>query len=268
MRINYSLTPGGLRASGKYDSLRGKGYSILIMTPSRDGKCSMAYSKSLAQTCIILNALDIDVVIGETNNSCFVHHSRNLAANEFLRSNHTHLLQIDDDMSWNPECVLEMLLKDKEFIAGIGRKKSIDVEFAGVNFTDENGIPIGEAGEKETDSIIKMLYIGGAFTLHKKSVFQKLIRKVTHCSPVGFIFYKDEYTQQNWQTEDYYFAQLCRENDIDVWCYPNIDMGHLGNHDYKGNFFTHLKSLKKDEKTPSDILNEIRKLMENFSGKA
>ena len=232
------------------------------MTPSRDGKCSMGYAKSLSQMCVVLNALGIDVVLGETNNSCFVHHSRNLSANAFLESKHTHLLQIDDDMSWNPEAILEMLLKDKEFIAGVGRKKTLDVQFAGVNYTDDDGIPIGELGDREEDVLVKMLYIGGAFTLQKRSVFEKLKSSCNYSSGAnGYVFYKDEYRLSDWQTEDYFFCELCRKNNIDVWCYPNMDMGHLGNYDYKVNFFKHLKNNKLE---PEEILDKIKKTMESW----
>ena len=165
-----------LKNTVKYEPLRGK-VCLLICTPSLDGKVNFDYTTSLLQTVIELSKLDIPVVIGKPNNSCFIDLARNLFVSQFMAGPFTHLLQIDSDMSWKPEDVLNLLIKDKEFIAGIGRKKLDNEEYAGMDYSDESGNVIGELGETEEDVLVKMKYIGGAFTLHKKSVFEKLQKK-------------------------------------------------------------------------------------------
>jgi len=261
LKINHAITGGGSPPS-KYLSLADKNYSILIMTPTM-GNCSIDYASSLAQTCVVLQVAGIDVTVGKTMNSCFVHHSRNLNANAFLNSNHSHLLQIDSDMSWQPNVVLDMLLFDKDFISAIGRKKTMDTQFAGVNYTDENGIPIGQTGDKPEDSLVKMAYVGGAFTLQKRRVFEELQKVCEYSAPVGTIFYKDEYTEADWRTEDYTFCIKCKGAGIDVWCYPNVTLGHLGGFDYSGNYFEHLVKLKNADDDRKAV-TELRKLTDGL----
>ena len=208
----------------------------------------MDYMMSMVQTSEYLIKLGIPLIMGKSNNSCFVDFSRNTFASQFMESKCTHMMQIDDDMGWNPEAVLEMLLHDKEFIAGIGRKKTDFVEFAGTNYTDENGTIIGQPGTTEKDVLIKMKHIGAAFSLHKRSVFEKLIAKFPEykCEATnGYSFYRCEYTERQWETEDYHFCSLCEKAGIEIWCYPNIDMSHQGRKDYRGNFFNHLKEKKE-----------------------
>lgn len=254
MRINHKTVVGGkLPATlSKYNELINKNIVLLVCIPTRDGKCSLDFTTSLVQTCELLQNLNIPVILNRSNNSCFVDLSRNMFVTQFMKSKCTHMLQIDDDMSWNPEAVLEMLSKDKEFIAGIGRKKIETEEYAGINFTDENGTPIGELGKYQEDCLIKMKYIGGAFTLHKRSVFEKLSKKFPNfksdgAGKDGYYFYHCQYNKLAWHTEDYVFCHLCEEAGIDVWCYPNVDMGHYGIKNYKGNWFKHLRNEKMNQ---------------------
>jgi len=250
LRIKHDF--GGVKAPDlKYEALRGK-VSVLIGTPTLDNKCSMDYTTSLLQSCIRLHELDIPFFFSKTLNSCFVDLSRNLIATQFMSSKCTHLWQIDSDMSWNPEAPLDMLLKQKEFIAGIGRKKTDETQFAGVNYTDENGTIKGELGETEEDTLIKMKYIGGAFTILTRSVFEKLQTtypnlKSDGAGKGGYSYWQCEYNPSAWHTEDYVFSSLCEGAGVDVWCYPNIDMGHQGHKNYEGNWFKHLKKQRLPE---------------------
>ena len=241
-----------MKELAKYNSLRDKGISILFCTPTLDGQVSIDFTTSLIQSIDLLNKLGIPVIVGKSNNSCFIDLSRNLFAAQFMKCKCSHLWQVDSDMSWNPEAILDMLLKDKEFIAGIGRKKTDKEEYAGINYTDENGTILGETGETEEDVLIRMKMIGGAFTLHKRSVFDKLAKKFTSLKAMlgtteGYSFYSCNYYKHAFCTEDYSFCALCEQAGIKIWCMPNIDMGHKGYTNYAGNHFKYLKGLKIPE---------------------
>ena len=254
MRINHNKGRGNPSPNNKYEPLKGLG--ILLCTPSLDGKCSMHYAASLSETVKILSDKGVAVAIAKSDNSCFVDLSRNLFIQRFDQEKaYTHLLQIDDDMSWSPDSVLEMLLKDKEFIAGVGRKKTMDEQYA-AEMIIEGGEPIGELGEKETDVLLKMKRVGGAFTLMKRSVVDKLKNNFPDHKneSLGYTFYRLEYDEKGLITEDYYFCRLLDKCGIDIWCYPNVTMGHLGNYDFKGNYFDFLKMCKEKE---DDIMIKI-----------
>ena len=258
-----------LKNTVKYESLRGK-VCLLINTPTLDSKVTHEYAISLVETVLLLTMLDIPVVIGKPQNSCFIDLSRNLFAAQFLEGEYTHLLQIDSDMGWEAEDILKMLLKDKEFIAGIGRKKLEKEEYAGLECVDENGTVKGELGKTQEDVLVKMRMIGGAITLQKRSVFEKLIEKYPSMKTVlgttpGYSFYKCEYHHEAYQTEDYYFCSLCQSAGIDVWCYPNMNVDHYeGRKNYRGNYFKYLKGLK-EKSLRIGLLPEIERQYNNVS---
>ena len=227
----------------------------------------MHYAASLAETVKLLNDHGIAVAIAKSDNSCFIDLSRNLFIQRLMKeiNTYTHLLQIDDDMSWSPSSILEMLLKDKEFIAGLGRKKTMEMQFAG-EMVVEDGQPIGEIGDCEETTIIKMERVGGAFTLMKKSAIEKLIEKFPdHKNEgLGYTFYRLEYDKKGLITEDYYFCRLLKKAGIDIWCYPNVTMGHLGSFDYKGNYFDYLKKCKEQEEM-KEIFEEAKEAEHGIS---
>jgi len=236
----------------KYQSLRGKGIKILFGSPSLNGEVSIDFTASLLQSIEMLGKLGIPVLMLKNLNSCYIDVARNLYVEKLLASRATHLWQVDTDMSWPPEAILNMLLKDKDFIAGIGRKKLEKEEYAGINYTDEAGTVLGEFGENEEDVLIQMKVIGGAFTLHKREMFRKIIGKQGLLPTIigdtkAYVFYECKYRPE-WRSEDYVFCDLCTRSDIDIWCYPNINMGHKGYTNYNGNWFKHLKKIKTESR--------------------
>jgi len=266
LRIDQAL--GGCRKAdplAKYRTLEGKGIKILFGSPTLDGEVSIDFMSSLMQSIELLSKLGIPVLMLKNLNSCYIDVARNLYAAKLLESTATHLWQADTDMSWNPEAILDMLLKDKDFIAGIGRKKLENEEYAGVNFTDSNGTIIGEFGDTEEEVLIQMKVIGGAFTLHKRCVFEKLrdsryMVKRLIGETSAYVFYECSY-RPHWTSEDYNFCNSCIESGIDIWCYPNIEMGHKGFKDYKGNWFKHLKSKKQErDDSISRSIDEILRM--------
>lgn len=243
MRINHSI--GGVKSSNA--DLPG-GISIFLCTPALDGQCSIEYAASLAETAAVFSKLNIPIIINRSNNSCFVDLSRNLFVSLFMESECTHLLQIDSDMSWKPESIIRMLKKDREFIGAVGRKKLENEEYAGINFTDHLGNVMGQTGEREEDVLIEMQYMGGAFTLQKRSVFEKLDEKYPEyrtegTGKNGHYFYHCQYNEKAWHTEDYVFCHLCRNAGVQIWAYADVTLGHRGTKNYEGNFFNYLKAL-------------------------
>lgn len=276
MRINHGeggKTPSQLNEPEtpyKYHCLKDKGYSVLFSVGTKDKTVSYGFAISLAQTTKTMFDLGIPFVSVDANNSNFTDLTRNKAASLFLHSKCTHLLQIDADMEWNVCDLLDMFLYDKEFIAAVGRKKTDEIEFCALPVLDEDGDVIGQTGETEKDVLIKMSLVGGAFTLIKHSVFEKLVEKNKDlaCHGVGagqfpgYAFYQCKYTLVGHRMEDYFFCDLCTKAGINIWCYPNVTLGHQGIKDYKGNYFeSHRKANQQID--IEKVVKKIEKECEN-----
>lgn len=225
-------------------------FKLMIGCPTRDNRCSFDFMISMVQTCELMTKLGIDVVIAKAPNDCFVDLARNIIVDSFYTSDCTHLLFVDDDMSWQGDDVFKMLKKNKDLLVAVGRKKCEAIDYAAVEYVDKDGALIGELAEKEEDVLLRMKYAGAAFMLIKKSVIEKMYEEYHYykCKQVGegaYSLFRCEYTQEQFHTEDYMFCKLWERIGGEIWCYPNVTLGHLGQKDYKGNYFDYLKSLKK-----------------------
>ena len=235
MRIND--TGGGTPLSG---------IRLYIGVPTRDQRCFVEFAGSLAETMTKLVILGAEVRVQEHHNSCFPDVARNQIVNGFMESGCTHLLMIDDDMGWTPDSVTQMLLKDKEFIAGAGPFKKDDLEFA-VTFVD---------GQK--DGLLMAEKVGGAFTIHKRVVFERMMEKypdlvcLSHGPTYGYSFYDSKHTTNEWISEDYMFCRRWLGIGGEIFIYPDIGFTHHGYKIWKG----HL-SKEIEKHIPNEQLKQL-----------
>lgn len=223
------------------------GVRLFIGTPTR-GTCTIHFARSLAQTTAALELLGVHVEIHQSVMSCFVDMSRNTLVAEFLKTDCTHLMMIDDDMGWNPEAVLGMLLRDIEFIAGVGPKK-VD---AGDQFCCQINIHPDETPIVK-NGLISASRVGAAFCLFKRSAFERMIKAYPDmvCKAVdmeyGYRFYETQYSAYRFQSEDYLFCDRYIAAGGEVWIYPDVDFIHTGVKDFKGNYHKFLMGMPKEE---------------------
>ena len=132
--------------------------------------------------------LHVFITMENTRNSCFVHVARNNLLAKFIKnSTATHILMIDDDMSWNPYWApLEMLSYGKNFIAGAGPVKG-EKRFA-VDLIQNEG------------SLCSVREVGGAFILLSREMVLKMMeeyKNLNHQVFDGFPrLFEDRYTHE------------------------------------------------------------------------
>lgn len=149
------------------------GISVCIATPSHDGKYEGAFMKALHRTAIEIERLGGKCDFYDFPYCADISLARARIFGKFYRSQHTHLLQIDADMGWQPEDVVRMILLDRELIAAAGPKKEDKLKFA-CNFTDDFGKPLPVVEEVQT-GVVCVSEVGLAFALMKRSVAEKMI---------------------------------------------------------------------------------------------
>lgn len=203
------------------------GIHLLIGIPSRDDRCFVEFATSLVHSGISLLFKGHNLTIKKSQNDCFVELARNHLIKKFMAGNYTHLLMIDDDMSWNSEAINEMLEADKDVIAGAGPLKVRDPKFAVVGVTDYY------------NKIVECTHIGGAFMMLKRSVIEKMIEAYpetySEYDKCHHLF-KMEITKDRMITEDFKFCELWGAIGGKVYCYTDVTFGHLGQKEYQGNY--------------------------------
>ena len=174
--------------------------------------------------------------------------ARNASAAEFLSGDHTHLLFIDADISFEPTDVDKLLEADKDVVCSPYPKKYMKYESAkgGKELVD---FAVSGKFAKISDNLYEIESVATGFLLIKRNVFQQMILKYPKIEYINDI---DGYGQgrkmwnffnvgvnplnKNYDSEDWGFCTAWRNIGGRVFARTDISLGHWGWHQFKGNF--------------------------------
>ena len=120
---------------------------IFLATPMYGGQCSGQYAKSCIDLGMLCAKYGVEISFFYLFNESLITRARNYLADEFLRSDCTHLLFIDSDIGFDPNDVLALAAiadpdTDKDIVCGPYPKKTIAWEkvkdAVDKGFADEN----------------------------------------------------------------------------------------------------------------------------------
>lgn len=172
--------------------------------------------------------------------------TRNNLTDDFLKSDCTHMLQIDCDLIFSPHHVARILSHDQDVVGGFYPKKQEGpLEWVINTFPG----PV----EKRTDGLHKVAYIGTGFICIKRRVFEKMIaafpyiafaadygkREITHdlwpmspyCADCGHAAGPScthEPNRRRYLSEDWYFCQRWMDLGGEVFGDTGVVLKHVG----------------------------------------
>ncbi len=206
---------------------------LFIATPAFDGKVTVPYACSLADTQLFLAVNKIQVIIRIHTSGSLLVRERNDLVKAFLETDATHMLCLDSDIGWNPEDVLRLIKYDEDFVASLyparGEKTFL---FRGVYGENKRM----EVSEKK---LLEMEYIPAGFMLLKRCVLEKMIQhfpelyyepkdeSLKHTK--GYYLFATELWNGEFWGEDYVFCRRAREAGFKIWIDPTIQLNHAGN---------------------------------------
>jgi hypothetical protein len=178
-----------------------------------------------------------------------VSRARNAAVAHFLEDpENTHLLFIDSDIIFEPEDVFKLLQADKEVIAGIYPKKYIVWDRLKQNPEAERvDFPMGGTLTMTEDNLIELEYLPTGFLLISRTAIEKIItahpelkyrNDIDGYMSAGDNFYdlfKVGIRNGIYESEDWGFCSLWKGVGGKVLIHPEINVKHLGWHEYSGN---------------------------------
>jgi hypothetical protein len=219
--------------------------SIFIATPVARTPVRQ-YTLSLIETMVTLERLGIKArlqwVVGNSN----LPRARNELVAEFLASDCTDLLWVDDDMGWKAGDVVRLLASDKDFIGGVGRKKtdtpdrSLETWCARLHL--DRDIVQDDLGAIEVKGI------GTGFVKMTRRVFETVIatdpslkrpRLASMPEAVGaqfYSFFQFIDAPSGMMSEDYAFCEAWRSQGGAIWADPAIELVHVGEREFTGSF--------------------------------
>jgi hypothetical protein len=93
---------------------------LYILTPCYGGMCYVNYLHCVMATKELLSSFGITVYIEFCKNDSLVSRARNnLVARAMANPKTTHIIFIDNDITWTPSDVLRLLVSDKQLIGGV-----------------------------------------------------------------------------------------------------------------------------------------------------
>ena len=178
-----------------------------------------------------------------------VSRARNAAVAHFLEdSENTHLLFIDSDIIFEPDDVFKLLRADKEVVAGIYPKKYIVWDRLKNNPEAERvDFPMGGTLTMTEDNLIELDYLPTGFLLISRTAIEKIIaahpelkykNDIDGYMSAGDNFYdlfKVGIRNGIYESEDWGFCSLWKGVGGKVLIHPDINVKHLGWHEYSGN---------------------------------
>lgn len=188
-----------------------------------------------------------------------VSRARNASVAHFMQDEDaTHLLFIDSDIIFEPEDVFKLLEANKPVIAGIYPKKYIvwdrlkkDPDAERVDF------PVGGEVRMTDDNYIELDYLPTGFLMIKKHAIKKMMDnhpELEYKNDIdGYGFGKYFYNlfkvgindKGVYESEDWGFCSLWKELGGQVLIHPDINVKHLGWHEYSGNLLKFILEHRK-----------------------
>jgi len=193
-----------------------------------------------------------------TMKSPYIAYARNILMSRFLQREEDHLLFIDSDLEFDPECVLKMLIAQKDIICTPYRVKTNDpaaIKYT-VSIKDPKNVKILAGGLVEIQ--------GGpaGMMLIKRTVFEKMIKdypeREIKIHPNEDTFPKDmqiynfwdcNFKDGIWKGEDIYFCDLAQQSGFKVYANLDSTLIHHGSYGYKGKYSDVFKMKQKNGKS-------------------
>jgi len=246
---------------------------LFIATPMYGGQCSGLYMKACLDLQGLCAQYGIEARFSFLFNESLITRARNYLADEFMRSDYTHLLFIDSDIHFNPQDVFALLAIDKDIIGAPYPKKSINwrgVFAASKRVIEDPKIDADKFEPGELEGVtgdyvfnpvpgtknfkvtepLEVMEIGTGFMMVKRGVFDKFKEEYPHLN-----YKPDHMGQQNFDgsryihaffdtvidpeshrylSEDYMFCQYWRAIGGQVWLCPWMRTQHIGTYAFNG----------------------------------
>lgn len=177
-----------------------------------------------------------------------VQHGRNWLNSEFLtRTDCTHLLWLDDDVSFEPDAIMKMIERDKDVVAGVYTTKHPKTPT----------FPYEALGAPK-DGLQEARKVPGGFLLLKRDVVKKIsdlcdvymlthngvTRKAAHMFDVLMIDSDNFPGEKELLGEDFVLCYRLIEYGYKIFVETDIDFAHYGRYAWLGNL---AETLKKEQ---------------------
>lgn len=174
------------------------------------GKPLVSLCTNLIQTRAEMALLIVEGAYIQLNRALLVKYAREQAC--------THLFFMDHDMVFPGDTIQRLLDRDKDVVGGAYNQRGIRPPLTTVFLADAAGERV--AADQLPMALFRCSALGTGCLLVKMTVFDRI------ASPWFNLEILDNTNIV--QTEDVWFCNQVRKAQIDVWCDPTFEVGHVG----------------------------------------
>tara|TARA_R110000868_G_scaffold300740_1_gene561202 strand:- start:137 stop:850 length:714 start_codon:yes stop_codon:yes gene_type:complete len=233
-------------------------YKIFIPLICYNRNCHTDYMMSILSLVSYFHKSNTDAVFYPIFFESLISRGRNAAVAEFLRSDATHILFIDSDITFEPEDVQKLIDSNKEVICSPYPKKYIKLENANQENKEIVDFAVGGKFIKVDKNIYEIDSVATGFLLIKRQVFEKILmfnKNLTYINDIDgyglgnktWDFFKVGINPKTgtYDSEDWGFCNLWRNIGEKIYARSDIKLTHWGWYGFKGNFDKWLNTAKK-----------------------
>ncbi len=253
---------------------------LYILTPCYGGICYVNYIQCLINTRELLKLYNINVEVLFCKNDSLITRARNnLIAKAMYDEKMTHVLFIDNDITWDPIDVLKLILGDKDIIGGIYPMKSYnwdkltDPTFVNKQLQKKNnsffkntpdsvmiqhGLLDYNLNYKSKNlsiknNIIEVKHIATGFMLIKRNVINSLIKaypSTKYTDDVSFLtgdenkyayaLFDCGVEDDHYFSEDWLFCHRWEKNNGSIYADITINLIHTGTNHFNGSLLSNI----------------------------
>jgi hypothetical protein len=225
---------------------------LLVATPCYNGNVNAQYMKSVLRLQSLLAREEIDMEFFDVPFDSLIPRARNACAMRFLKSDCTHMIFIDADISFRDTDVLSMMRQDREMLCGLYAKKSLDGEKLwkytkalpdppSLKNIVQNSCKLNVNGLNSDTNTVN--YAATGFMMIQKKALEDFIVKASidvyknDIRAYGFgencyDIFKCGVVNGRYLSEDYYFCKLWRDVGKYIHVDKSIVLTHIGNFSY------------------------------------
>lgn len=227
---------------------------ILIATPAFGGFVYTGYVNSLLKSMIGLQADGIEFGVHLLEKESLIGRARNRCARSALMEGYDKMLFIDADMTWEYADMKRLLESDKLIIGGTYPIKNFPISL-NFNALDEHvaqlphkyrsldGYKEFAAKFSDEKGEVEVRHVPTGFMLIDRKVLEKLAETQAAKAYVEYDaqadktnyfceFFPTGVTGHEFESEDWAFCRMAKENGFPVYLNVHCVLGHIGNHQY------------------------------------
>lgn len=215
-----------------------KGVSLYLSTPDGDGRPDRIYTKALIQTIEMVRAAGGQIDWGEHPYCADLSLARARLFGAFLKSSHTHMLMVDDDMGWNPHDVLRLIETKLDLVGGAGPKKMYPLRFC-IYSRDDHGRDVYGLYHEATNTL-EVTGIGTGFLMITRACAERMAAAYPELEfdpgegQVEHGLFDAVYVNKTRFSDDFAFCWRWRQIGGKVHVMPSIKLSHVGSHTFTG----------------------------------